>query len=407
MAKETFSGPVLVLGGLMAGQGGAAPKEYSDEIGPSLFWGGFGIPATGARVSKDTTGPGAIPCITAVSPIKSVKATLTAGAGTLTVAANAVANTPFTNLTTYAAGRAPVPIYTSAGVLTQGIGLDLGIDTATFQTAGTITLSVPANAWRYNKPGLWLAMLNGGIGGACLFTQVQSVNTSTGVITVLPAPTCTNGATGQICFTNRYNPNLYGSGPPTSIGGEVPAGSARISIPECGNGRGVGILGSTGGPANIPILIQGTDCYAAYTSEIINTTAGASTAWGKKTYDTFISATPLQNGGAFNFTVVTSDLIGLPISVLSANGLYQVLFAGAAAGAANYTIVPADLTNPATQSTGDPRGGIQLTANGPGAAPTITWAPPALLTVWQVFDPLAVMLSSGINGGPLLGVPSV
>lgn len=404
MAKATNAGPLLVLGGLAGGQGGAQPREYSDEIGPSLFWGGYGIPATGAVASKDRTGPGTIPCITGASPIKTVSVALQAGNAAISTAANAVAGTPLPLLTTYSAGRAPVPIIWGGASVTA-VALDMGVDTATFQTAGTVTLSVAADTWRYAKPGMWLALLNGGVSGACFFTQVQSVNLATGVITVSPAPTCANNTTGQITFTNRFNPNLYGAGAPTGVSSDLPAGSARISIPEIGNGRGVGVTGIASGTGG-PILIQGIDVYGAPQSEIITATAGATTAWGKKTYDLIISATP-QFTDAHTYTVVTSDLIGLPITVLSASGLYSVTMGGTAQTTANYTIVPGDMTFPATQTTGDPRGGIQVTANGPATAPgtPMTLNGTNVLQIWQILDPLQVALATTVNPGPLLGVP--
>jgi hypothetical protein len=406
MAKETFTGPILVLGGLAGGPSGGQPREYSDEIGPSLFWGGYGIPATGAVASKDKTGPGTIPCITGASPIKTVSVPVTPGAAALTTAANAVAGTPLPNLTTYNAGRAPVPALVG-GQTVNAIALDMGIDTATFQTAGTVTLAVAANAWRYSRPGMWLALLNGGVAGACFFTQVRSVNLATGVITVSPAPTSANNATGQISFTSRFNPNSYGFPAPTGVSGEAPAGSARISIPEMGNGRGVGVTGVAGGTGG-PVLIQGVDVFGAPTSEIIVAGAGAGTTWGKKTYDVFISATP-QFTNAANYTVVTSDLIGLPITLLGPSGLYAVIFGATTEPAADYTIVPGDLTFPATQTTGDPRGGIQVTANGPAAAPgtPLVLDGTTVLQIWQILDPLQVALATTTNPGPLLGVPSV
>jgi len=417
MAKETFTGPLLVLGGLAgnlrlppAGSGsgvGFGPPEYSDEIGPSLFWGGVGFPATGAVASKDRTGPGTIPCVTGAYPVKTLNAVLVLGAANLTVAGLASTGVPLTNIATYAAGVAPVPVPLPGGLSAQGLGLDMGLDAATFATTGTVTLTTIANAWRYNKPGLWLALLNGGLAGSCLFTQVQSVNLTTGVLTVSPAP-AVNG-TGQITLTNRYNPNLYGAGAPTGVSSEAPAGSARISIPELGNGRGVGVKGVAGVTAGIPVLIQGLDCFGSPTSEIILTGAGATTVWGKKTYDIFISATP-QAPSTANVQIVTSDLIGLPMSVLSGNSIYSVALGGTASTpGTNYTVIPADLTNPATTTTGDPRGGIQLTGNGPGAAPGTPLVLDGVkaLTIYQVLDPLQVALATGINPGALLGVPSV
>lgn len=413
MAKETFVGPMLILGGAAGnmrlpspaqGGAGAGPIEYSDEVGPSAFWAGHFIPYGGG--SKDKTGAGGIAGVYAAYPFKTVNCALAAGAGALTTAANAVAGAALPNVTTYNVARAPVPV-TVSGVATTGIALDAALDNATFNVAGTATLLTIANVWRY-KIGQWVTLLNGTSPGLAMFAQIIAINRTTGALTVNPPPAVSGS--GAITLSNRWNPNLYGNPPPTAIAQTIAAGAGRIVVPEIGNTRGVGILGVTGSPANVPFLITGVDAYNQVQTEIITHPGGAATAWGKKTYDVFVSATP-QQSAAFNYTVQTSDLIGLPVSLLSANGLYQVLFGAAGAQVAstpaNYTIVPADTTNPATTTTGDPRGGLQVTGNGPGAAPTtpLVLNGTSILTVYQILDPLAVALTSGINPGPVLGVP--
>ena len=254
MAKETFTGPLIALGGLAGGQSYSQPgayggvnvggaKEYSDEIGPSIFWAGMAIPASGSVASKDRTGPGTISSIYCASPIRTVNAILAPSAGALTVAGPAVAGTPLVNLATYAAGRSPGVPVTVSGVSTTGVAIDGGIDTVTMGAAGLLTFAAPSaviNGWRY-RVGQWICLLNGGAGGAGLMTQITAVTPAT--LTVSPAgPT---SGTGQIALTNRYNYNAYGQvGPPSSISSMAAAGSARILIPEAGNTRGIGILGA-------------------------------------------------------------------------------------------------------------------------------------------------------------------
>jgi hypothetical protein len=427
MAKETFTGPVLVLGGLAGGQQGQQPREYSDEIGPSLYWAGYGIPATAAAVSKDRTGPGTIASLSACVPMRTINAAIQPGgaAATLTAATAPVANTPIAPLSTYATGRAPVTQMFN-GVATPAIAIDMQIDSATFATAGTVTLNVAptvlANIWRYNKPGMWLCLLNSPA-NSYQFTQVQSIVASTGVINVSPAP-LVNG-TGTIALTNRFNPNLYGAGAPTALTSEAAAGSARISIPECGNTRGLGIVSvGTGAAGGCQYLIQGISGWGLPQSEIITIPQAAGTTWGKKTYDLFLSCTPLAADGArTSVQVVVSDFIGLPLSVMSINSIASVLYGPlgtqtaqtAYGGSFNFTVIPADTTNPATTSTGDVAGGIQVTGNGPAtalgltppSAGAITLVGTSFLTIQQQLDPFQVALATGINPGSLLGVPPV
>jgi hypothetical protein len=412
MAKAGFTGPVMSLGGVAGGYAGGAPVEYSDEIGPSLFWAGMAIPATGVASSKDRAGPGAIASVYCASPIRTVNTPCAAGGTgvTLTQAANAVAGTAMLNTTTWATGKAPGVPVTVGGVALTGVALDMGLDAATFATAGTVTLATAANYWRY-RPGQWLCLLN------CPANSTQMVQVvtapSTGILTVNPAPAAST--TGQIALTNRFNPNLYGAtGAPSSVSSLMAAGSARIIIPEVGDSRGVGILGVTGGaPAGGTFTIQGIDGMGMPQSEIIPAPVGAATVWGKKTYDIFLSATP-NFSDAHAYTVVLSDFIGLPLSVLSIDSIVAVntvvISTGVATLAApgtNYTIIPADLTNPATQLTGAPRGGIQVSGNGPATAPgtPLTLNPvTTLITVDQRLNPLQVAIASTINPGPLLGV---
>ena len=282
----------------------------------------------------------------------------------------------------------------------------MGLDLASFATNGTVTLTTTSagNSWRY-RPGQWICLLNNPT-NSVFMTQVQTIPTVS-TMTVSPAPG--TATSGQIALTNRYNPNLYGaSGPPSSISSQASAGAARIHIPELGTTRCVGINGSASS-AGGPVLIQGIGAFGMPVSEIIQAPTSATTAWGKKTYDIFISATP-QFTDAHNYTIKTGDFFGFPLSVMSLDSIATMTFAGTAMVAANFTIIPADTTYPATQTTGDPRGGIQMTANGPGAAPgtplTLNGTT-GILVVDQRLNPLQVALSTTINPGPLSGVPGV
>jgi hypothetical protein len=412
MAKDTFTGPLISLGGLAGGPSGGAPREYSDEIGPSIFWAGNAIPATGAIASKDRTGPGAIPSVFCSFPIRTVNSMPAAGgsAAALTVAGLATAGTPLVNSSTYAQGRAVGAPVIVGGIATTGVGLDMSLDTAGFAAGGNITLTTIADAWRY-KVGQWVGLLNGGAGGATAMAQISAINFATGVITTSPPPVATVASPGAaLALSNRFNPNAYGAiGAPSSLSKLASAGTARIVIPEVGNARGVGIVVTSTGSGG-PVLIQGLDLFGTPQSEIITIGAVAATIWGKKTYSMFISATPQYTEAGRNLTVVVSDFIGLPISVMDGGSIVDVLFGGTAevAGTA-YTVIPADTTSPATTSTGDPRGGIQVSANGPATAPGtgLTLNGATVLAIDQKLNPLQVALATTVNPGPLLGVSPV
>jgi hypothetical protein len=408
MAQATSTGPIIALGGLAGGQAGTQPREYSDEIGPSIFWAGTAIAASGALASKDRKGQGAIPALYLSSPIRTVNAILAASAGALTVAGIPTAGTPLVNISTYAAGRAPGTPVTVAGVPTTGVAIDGGLDTAAFATTGVLTLAAPsvaANTWRY-QVNQWVCLLNGGVGGAARMAQITAIGA--GTLTVSPAPAA--AVTGQIALTNRYNPNLYGaSGPPSSVSSMAPAGAARIVIPEVGNARGIGILGVAACTGNTFTLV-GIGTYGSIQTETIVHPGGAVTAWSKKTYDMLITATPaLTEAAGHNYTVVTGDIIGLPLSVMSADSIVAVSLGGVAAVAGtNFIVIPADITNPASPTTGDTRGSIQVGAAGPAATtpgtPMAAFNGTLVLTIDQRLNPLQVALASVVNPGPLLGV---
>jgi len=165
----------------------------------------------------------------------------------------------------------------------------------------------------------------------------------------------------------------------------------------------VGVVGVAGGAAG-NILIQGLDTYMRLQSEMVAVPAGAATTYGRKTYKVFLAAIP-QFTSANNYTVVTSDLIGLPLSVLPNQPQPTVTEAGAAYAGAGVQF--ADLTNPATQATGDPRGGFQLSAAGPLAGVVGTGPSGGAFVIVMPLNPAQVLSANQFNPGPLFGVPPV
>lgn len=402
MAASVSSGPLVSLGGLTGAPSGRAPAEYSQQIGPSIFWSGFGIPVIGTGANKDDINPGAVPAIYAASPIQTLNAIPVAGGATVANGAAAVSGTPLANRTTFAAGIAPGTMAIVNGQpVFNAIALDTALDkAAVVANNNVITLGIPANIWRYFK-GQWISIAGAGPAAATLFAQITALGTpSNGQITLNVNPT-TAQAAGEIGLTNRWNLYLYGNPAPTGVSAMAAGGMGRFLIPEVSTARGVGVTGVAGGTGG-PVLIQGIDIFGQFTSETITATAGATTTYGKKTYKVFLSATP-QFNDAHAYTVVTSDLIGLPLSVLPAPNPLPVLLAAGAAYAGS-VLQYADQTNPATLTTGDPRGGIQLSNKGPNAGATGAGPDGAtLFTVTQTISALAACMGGMFNPGPLFG----
>jgi hypothetical protein len=397
MAQAVFSGPLISLGPLAGGQRGSQPVEYSDEIGPSLLWNGAGLPLGNTTGSKDRKGQGAIRAALMSDTICAVNQIMATGGAALTTAANAVTGTPLVNVTAIAAGiGANLAVYGKNGTLvSNAVGIDPGFATVT-TVASSATVTIAAtDSWRF-VPGNWYCFAGGGAGGTTLFARCVSV---AGTAMVISANAGASSSLVQVGFV-AGNPNAYGWAP-IAYSNSQPAGTGRFFNPDCGAARGVGVTGVASGTGG-NVLIEGLDEFLQYTSETIAATAGATTVYGKKTYKIFLGATP-QFSDAHNYTVVTSDLVGLPLVLINDGFAPTVL----SAGTAYTTSVPqyGDLTSPATLTTGDPRGAIQLSAKGPnggasGGGPTGS----ARFTIFYQLNPAQVFLASPTQYQILYGV---
>jgi hypothetical protein len=371
-----------------------------------MFWSGFGIPVIGGKANKDNINPGAIPAIYAGSPIQTLNSVPVPGGATLATG-TATNGVPLTNATAFSAGIAPgTGAIVNGQPVSNAIGLDIAIDKAACaanQNIINLLVASRPNVWRYSK-GMWLALAGAGAGGSTLFAQILAINTAIWQLTLSQNAAVTQ-ASCEVGLTNRYSLYDFGNPAPTGVAAFASSGMGRFLIPECATARGVGVTGvaaSTGGN----MLIQGFDIFNQLTSEVIAVGAGAVTTYGKKTYKVFLSATP-QFNNATNYTVVTSDLIGLPLSVLPPPAPQPVLLFGGVAEAGVVTQY-ADPTNPATTSSGDPRGALQLSAKGPVAGATFTGPDGAsVVSVTQTISAMAACFGNMFNPSPLFGVTPV
>jgi len=108
---------------------------------------------------------------------------------------------------------------------------------------------------------------------------------------------------------------------------------------------------SAGVSANF--TVKGFDVYGQAMSEVIASTAG-STVNGKKAFFQIQSIT-VSGGTTTAVTVGTTDILGCPVRVSDLGYVQAVGWAGALSRDAG-TAVAADMTNPATSTTGDVRG---------------------------------------------------
>jgi hypothetical protein len=396
MAQAASTGPLISMGGFAGAPNGGPPAEYSVEIGPSIFWQGSALLSMAGGGSKDKKGMGGFPALFMSDSILALNQVIQPAGAALTTPAPAVSGVSLPLATAYAPGVAPgTPIPSGA----LGVGIETG-----FAIGGTVAgsgvITVAANdKWRFSL-NQFLSIAGAGVNGAMLFTKVTAIG-GPGVnnITVSP-PAVVAQAAAQI-GTYYGDPTAYGFSLPVAYSSFMNGGAGRFILPDSGCARGVAVVSLAASPAG-NVLIQGLDIYMRPQSELIATPAGAATTYGRKTYKVLLAATP-QFTSALNYTVVTSDLIGLPLSVLP-NQPPPIITEGGVARPDLFQY--ADLTSPATQATGDPRGGVQLSAAGPNAgAPGTTPTGTDGFVIVMPLNPAQVLSASQFNPGPLFGVP--
>jgi hypothetical protein len=398
MAQAVFTGPVIALGPVAGAPRGGPPIEYSDEIGPSLLWNGVGLPLAGSATgSKDQKGPGSLRALLASPNFPFLNQILATGGASVTTAGHANSGTAFPLVTAFAAGiTAGCPVITPTG-LQVGVGLDTGWSSGTAASGSSTITAIPAtDIWRF-YPGQWISIGGAGAGGAVLFARVTAIASGTSITISTPALTSqSTAAIGNVAG----NPNSY-AWAPIAYSALQAAGSGLFVNPDCGGARGVGVTGVAGGSGG-NVTITGVDIFGQVTSEIIAAAAGAATTYGVKTYKVILSAVPAFTD-ANNYTVVTSDLIGCPLVQVNDGYPFTVWSNGAAYTTAVFQF--ADLTNPATQTTKDPRGAVQLSAKGPvngggGTGPNGSLR----FTLMQQLNPAQAFLASPTNYQVLYGV---
>jgi hypothetical protein len=378
MGATNFSGPSIIYGDMTyAGAmspGFTSQPDYDPDACPSITYQADAFPDVRySAVPKDNIQLGSVISILNGPYVKNVDM-FPAASGTANIAAlaNAVSGTAMTLVSASGSGVfVGVPMYPfQSNSLQTVLGLDMGFTNANCTSGSTSIPLVTTNAQYLNYffPGQWLAILNvGNAGGTTtLFTQLKSISTTAGVTTIVVTnpPLATNVST-PICSCNIPGPRM-GNPLPTAVFPYVARGAGSFINPAETCMRGVritGVVGGTGGN----FLVKGYDVYGQPQSEIIAGPVGALTTYGNKTYKYIASITP-QFSDAHTYSVGTSDLIGF----IMRSDKYEdaEIFWNGAFQSANTGWLAGDLTNPATTSTKDPRGTVQLGVNGPGTGYT-------------------------------------
>ena len=104
------------------------------------------------------------------------------------------------------------------------------------------------------------------------------------------------------------------------------------------------------------VTVTGYDYFGQPMTEAITVTTAGTPKFGKKAFYQIVSAT--INGSATAVTIGTSDVLGLPVRVIDAGYVVKVGWNNTLAQdtGGNSAFVAADMTNPASNITGDVRG---------------------------------------------------
>lgn len=258
----------------------------------------------------------------------------------------------------------PAAGLSASAPVTAGIALDFGFEFGNC-TAGNATITV-ANAADFSvgMPIVIAGVGNSG-GTAPLMTIVTAITPATPSITVANAPLATNSAapigTGNILWPN--NPAAYSlaNQTPTAYQPWLAGGPGVFLDPRQAVARGVQIVGVSGGTGGT-FVVRGADIYGATVTQNIVVAAGANTVYGTKALKYIFSVTPNFTDAGHNYTVGTSDMFGFHyFSNFWENA--EVAWAGANMTAS--TGWTAGVLGTATATTGDVRGTVQTSGNGP------------------------------------------
>lgn len=419
MAASAKSGSQFIFGDLtamLAAVFGSPVPDPNQDAGPSGVYQGWALLDPRMLFTKDqVTGfTGKVQAMLMQPKMRSIGQIPAAVSTTnIAAAANVVLGTAMTLAAATTGITRNVPIRPYSQVLnanvavTAAIALDFGSGFGNC-VAGNASILVASTA-RY-EAGQPLVI--GGVGNAGgtipLLTQVASITDATHLTVVASAlPQATN-ATAPIGFGDIWGPSENGFPLPTAAYPFVAEGPALILDTSQSLTRGVQIVGA-GGSAGGNFLVSGWDIYGQPMSELV-TVAAASTGYSKKCFKYIGSVVP-QFTDAHNYSVGTSDLFGFAFR----NSLYEESFV-CWAGALMVTsqgFLTADLTSPATTTTGDVRGTIQTGAAGGGTGIGSTASNGTVvslamsgnrLEMGQFIGPSQTVQTTQSNTAPLFGV---
>jgi len=271
------------------------------------------------------------------------------------------------------------PAQTYMGLdLSQSEGVFTGSVTSTTLTITSVLSGEPLTLGQYVSgtgitTGSYITAFVSGSGGVGTYT-VSASSSATGSITITstgdsylgdPAPMDLGvGPLGRVYIWDCVPLTLQtaniaasqtasGSGAVTLTAGTSAKSVVRpdgVSVIQLNTPRALQINTSTTART---ITITGYDYYGQPMTEAITVATAGTAKSGKKAFYQIASAT--INGSATAVTIGTTDILGLPVRVFDAGYVVKVGWNNTLAQDAG-TFTVADMTNPATSTTGDVRG---------------------------------------------------
>ena len=392
--RSVISGPSIVTGNLDSAQ------SRDPDVGPSLLYQGDGIIDPRFVGSIDAApSQSKVYGLYTNSYVVSTDALPVALSTTLIAAGQATtAATPMTLASAAAAGLAlNIPIiplgqaYNTGNLVTIPVALDFGFTAV--NGAGTTTVTINTQAWRFFSKGMRLCIAQGATATAPLFCTVVT-------------PPVPNGTTMVVDTVVRSASNLpCGTAHPTlnAAWGYVTAGCVALQDPAQGVARAVSITGNAASTAQV-FTVRGYDVYGQAMTEAISFAGGAVTTNGKKAWKYISSVTPATTDAGHTLSVGTTDILG--INVRADFWEYMDIFVAGAFITASTGWVVADATN-ATTTTGDVRGtyALQTASNWDGT--TANWSSQRRVAIFTSLPMYNAIGASNLNYVTLFGNTNV
>lgn len=255
---------------------------------------------------------------------------------------------------------------TNGTVTTAAMALDFGFEFGNC-TANTTTISVANN----NDFTVGMPLVIGGVGNAGgtvpLLCNVASISTAnTTQITLSTAPLATN-ATAPIGTGNIWGPNpaWYNAANqlPTAALPWLAGGPGLFLDPRQSITRGVSVTGASGGTGGT-FVVRGWDIYGVPMTANIVVAAGSNTVYSTKAFKYIASVTPNFTDVSHNYTVGTSDMFGFNYRTGQWDNT-DVIWNNTYMNNSQGFTAPTALGSASSATTGDVRGTVQTSGNGP------------------------------------------